>query len=82
MDTQAILDVYYNLATVARGGGYHERCEVLDVLDSLAWFDNFGVRVYARRMRVICEVSREFDEIPEEHEAMVSHARDYMEVDP
>jgi len=82
MNTQPILDMYHELRTIARCGGYREQYEVLDVLSSLTWFDNFGERAYALRMRVICDVADEFVKVPEEHEAMVSRARDYMEVDP
>jgi hypothetical protein len=35
--------------------------------------------VYARRMRAVCAIADEFDEVPPQHETMVSHARDYWE---
>jgi hypothetical protein len=77
MDTDDLVSIYDYLTRVSERGGYRERLELLGVLEAMSWFDNFGEAAYARRMRAVCAVAGEFDEVPPEHETMVSHAREY-----
>jgi len=74
-----LVSIYDYLIQVGERGGYRESLELLGVLEAMSWFDNFGEAVYARRMRAVCAIADEFDEVPPQHETMVSHARDYWE---
>jgi len=77
MDPKYLVNIYDHVIHVGVRGGYRERLELLGVLEAMSWFDNFGEAAYARRMRAVCAIADEFDEVPEEHESMVSHAREY-----
>jgi hypothetical protein len=79
MDPDNLVSIYDHVIQVSERGGYRESLELLGVLESMSWFDNFGEPVYARRMRAVCAIADEFDEVPPQHETMVSHARDYWE---
>jgi len=79
MDPDNLMSIYEHVTRVSERGGYRERLELLSVLEAMSWFDNFGEAVYARRMRAVCAIADEFDEVPPQHETMVSHARDYWE---
>jgi len=72
-----LVSIYDYLIQVSERGGYRERLELLGVLEAMSWFDNFGESVYARRLRAVCVIADEFDEVPPQHETMVSHAREY-----
>jgi len=72
-----LVTIYDYLIRVGERGGYRERLELLGVLEAMSWFDNFGEVVYSRRMRAVCAVADQFDEVPPQHETMVSHAREY-----
>ena len=46
-------EMYHAMRTIARTGGYRERVELLQAVDKLHWFDNFGYAQYAARLEVI-----------------------------
>jgi len=77
MDTKKLETIYDYVIQVSNRGGYLERLELLGVLEAMSWFDNFGEDAYAARMRAVCAIADEFDEVPPQHETMVAHAREY-----
>jgi hypothetical protein len=46
-------EMYHAMRTMARTGGYRERVELLQAVDKLSWFDNFGYAQYGARLDVV-----------------------------
>jgi len=46
-------EMYHSMRQMARTGGYRERVELLQAVDKLSWFDNFGYAQYAARLDVV-----------------------------
>ncbi len=64
----ATAEMYQAMRTVARTGGYRERVELLQAVDKLSWFDNFGFAHYNSRLEVVqtaLEHGVSEDDIPE-----------------
>jgi hypothetical protein len=63
-------------------GGYREAETALDVLDRMAWFDNFGPEIYRERMWAVVCIVDEHPDLEAEYQDLVDHARDATEVRP
>jgi hypothetical protein len=77
MEPKKLVAIYDRVIQVSNRGGYRERLELLGVLEAMSWFDNYGEGAYAARMRAVCAIADGMDEVPPQHETMVSHAREY-----
>jgi len=71
-----LLRVYESLVSLARGGKYRERVEILRTLESMHWWDNYGEGVYTVRMAAIVDVGKLIDDIPEDLRTPIKEARD------
>jgi hypothetical protein len=47
-----IYEMYNQIDKAATAGGYREKVELLQVLEDMSWFDNFGEPLYRQRLRV------------------------------
>lgn len=64
----AVNEMYRSMEKVARNGGYRERKELLEAINNLLWFDNFGYECYQNRlnlMRIINERGIKNEDIPD-----------------
>jgi len=81
MERKKLVAIYDRVIQVGARGGYRERLELLGVLEAMSWFDNYGDPVYGQRMRAVCAIADGMDEVPQEYETMVSHARKEVGID-
>lgn len=60
-------------------GGYREAEASLEALDSMAWFDNFGIEVYHERMTAVYYIWSQYNTVADDHRELVEEAKDVTE---
>jgi len=70
--------VYREIMAMAESGKWRERVELLQVLDALQWFDNYGAEHYAVRMAAITRIADmvEVSELPDQLQQLIDEAKD------
>lgn len=65
---RGINQMYNGMMKIARDGGYRERKELIDILHTSCWFDDFGYEHYQKRLTVaniVIERGLKNEDIPE-----------------
>jgi len=77
-----LLGIYSRIVTCADRGKWRERTELLQTLNTMSWWDNYGEHVYNVRMSAVVHIAHmvEVDELPEDLRLMIAEARDAVEV--
>jgi hypothetical protein len=75
--------VYREIMAMAESGKWRERVELLQVLDALHWFDNYGAEHYNVRMAAIARIAGmvETSELPDELQRAIDEAKDAVGVE-
>lgn len=81
-----LLGVYSRIVTLADRGKWRERTELLQTLDTMAWWDNYGEHVYNVRMSAVVHIADMVhdDDLPADLRLMIAEARDavgYVDMD-
>jgi hypothetical protein len=65
---EGIQQMYSGMRKIAQNGGYRERKELVQMLYTASWFDNFGYEFYQQRLniaRIAYERGLKNEDIPE-----------------
>jgi hypothetical protein len=75
--------LYRELVNMAESGKWRERVELLQVLDALHWFDNYGAEHYNVRMAAIVHISDmlEASELDDQLQRAIDEANDAVGVE-
>jgi len=76
-----LLGIYSRIVTLADRGKWRERTELLQTLDTMAWWDNYGEHVYNVRMSAVVHIAHmvEVDDLPADLRLMIAEARDAVD---
>jgi len=70
--------LYREIMAMAESGKWRERVELLQVLDALHWFDNYGAEHYNIRMAAIARIAGmvEVSELDDQLQRAIDEAKD------